>query len=73
MKIGDKIHVLLPYYIQCTDDTEPFVPAVVIDARDDDGVKPAAIKVEYYSNREQRKCDLWIDLDELTYVRETAR
>jgi hypothetical protein len=43
---------------------------VIIDARDDDGVKPAAIKVEYYSNSEKRKCDLWIDLDELTYSQE---
>lgn len=71
MKIGDQIHVLLPYHIQCTDGTEPFVSAVIVDARDDDGVKPAAVKVEYYSKREERKCDLWIDMDDLAYVTES--
>ena len=62
MKIGDKIHVLLPYHIQRTDNVEPFVPAVIVDVRDD------AVKVEYYSNSEERKCDLWIDMDDLAYI-----
>jgi hypothetical protein len=65
MKIGDQIHVLLPYHIQCTDDTEPFVSAVIVDTRDDE------VKVEYYSHSQERKCDLWIDLDDLAYVQES--
>ena len=64
MKIGDQIHVLLPYYIQCVDDTEPYVSAVVVDVRDD------AVQIEYYSNSDERNTYLWVDLDDLAYVQE---
>jgi len=68
MKIGDKIHVLLPWYTQCTDDTSPYFDAVIVDARDDDGVKPAAVKVEYVTLYGRR--DLWIDMDNLSYTQD---
>lgn len=64
MKIGDKIHVLLPYYIQCVDDTEPYVSAVIVDVRDD------AVQIEYYSNSDERNTYLWIDVDNLSYTQE---
>lgn len=64
MQIGDKIHVLLPYHIQCIDDTEPFVLAVIVDIRDD------AVQVEYYSNSDERNTYLWIDMDNLAYMQE---
>lgn len=65
MKIGDQIHVLLPYYIQCVDDTEPYVSAVIVDVRDD------AVQIEYYSNSDERNTYLWVDLDDLAYVQES--
>ena len=64
MKIGDRIHVLLPWYVQTVDDTEPFVKATIVDVRDD------AIQIEYYSNRDERKTYLWIDMDNLAYTQE---
>jgi hypothetical protein len=64
MKIGDKINVLLPWYIQCVDDTEPFVEAAIVDVRDD------AIQIEYYSNSDERNTYLWIDMDNLAYMQE---
>jgi hypothetical protein len=64
MKIGDQINVLLPWYIQCVDDTEPFVLAVIVDIRDD------AVQVEYYSNSDERNTYLWIDMDNLAYTQE---
>ena len=64
MQIGDKINVLLPYHIQCIDDTEPFVLAVIVGIRDD------AVQVKYYSNRDERKTYLWIDMDNLAYTQE---
>ena len=65
MKIGDQIHVLLPYYIQCVDDTEPYVSAAIVDVRDD------AVQIEYYSNSDERNTYLWVDLDDLAYVQES--
>jgi hypothetical protein len=64
MKIGEQIYVLLPWYIQCADDTEPFVKAVIVNVRDD------AIQIEYYSNSDERNTYLWIDMNNLSYTQE---
>ena len=62
MKIGDHIHVLLPWYTQCTDDTEPYVHATVISVKSDE------IQIEYDTPNGRR--DLWIDMDNLAYTQE---
>ena len=62
MKIGDQIHVLLPYYIQCSDDTGPYVHATVLSVKSDE------IQVEY--DTPHGKLDLWIDMDNLSYTQD---
>jgi len=62
MKINDQIYVLLPWYIQCVDDTEPYVHATVIS------IRPDEIQIEYDTPHGKR--DLWIDINNLAYTQE---
>jgi len=57
-QVGDKVSVLLPYWVQVHDDVEPYVLATVISAGNE------TVRVEY--DTPNGKSDVVIELDRIS-------